>query len=107
METDGLECTDCECRYWDRVFSFSCSLGNEGALDVCWDRDVEGDPQNYVMRELRDEIRSARKKFPHNKHLLGALIEEVGELAKALLQGKSQHEICREAIQVACVAIRI
>ena len=108
METDGIECTNTECHHHDLTFSFSCDLGeNEVVIEECWDRQVARDPATWVMRAIRDEVRSARNKFPHNKHLLGALVEEVGELAQALLQGKTNHEIQRECIQVACVAIRI
>lgn len=59
------------------------------------------------MREILAELDRARKKFPDNAKLLAALTEEVGELAQAMLQGKSHAEIFKEAIQVACVAVRI
>lgn len=57
--------------------------------------------------KINKELRRARKKFPDNAKLLAALMEEVGELAKALLQRAPASEIEAEAIQVACVAIRI
>lgn len=53
------------------------------------------------------EVLKARTKFPDNKHLLAALVEEVGELAQAMLQDKPRDQIDREAIQVAWVAVRI
>ena len=53
------------------------------------------------------EVFRARLKFPKNRNLLPALMEEVGELAQAFLQRKPKDEIEKEAIQVACVAIRI
>ena len=56
---------------------------------------------------LAAEISRARAKFPGNRHMLAALTEEVGELAQALLQGKARGEICKEALQVACVALRL
>lgn len=56
---------------------------------------------------ISKEIGRARTKFPHNRHLLAALIEEVGELAQAILQAKPDEEIRKEAIQVCAVAIRI
>lgn len=63
------------------------------------------------LPETRDalcaEVTRARAKFPGNRHLLAALTEEVGELAQAMLQGKPTAEIQREALQVACVALRI
>lgn len=60
-----------------------------------------------VADEIDAELRRARAKFPENAKLLAALFEEGGELAQALLQGKPQSEIRKEAVQVACVAIRI
>lgn len=55
---------------------------------------------------LDGEIVRARVKFPGNRFLLAALTEEVGELARALLQRKPD-DAWREALQVACVAMRI
>ena len=60
-----------------------------------------------TLEDLAVEILRARAKFPGNRFLLAALMEEVGELAQAMLQGKSDAEIKTEAIQVACVALRI
>ncbi len=56
---------------------------------------------------LQNEVMRARAKFPGNRHLLAALTEEVGELAQAILQRKPHSEVVEEAIQVACVAMRI
>lgn len=53
------------------------------------------------------EIKRARRKFPGNELLHAALSEEVGELAKELLQHGNTAHARKEAIQVACVAIRI
>lgn len=53
------------------------------------------------------EVKRARTKFPGNKMLLAALTEEVGELAKALLQKLPADEVRKEAIQVCAVAVRI
>ena len=64
-------------------------------------------PDESTMVELADEIVRARAKFPGSRFLLAALTEEVGELARAILQRKTGDEIKREAIQVACVALRI
>lgn len=61
--------------------------------------------RNTAIHDLKSEIDRAVTKFPSNKHLLAALMEEVGELAKALLEGDEEYYL--EAIQVACVAIRI
>lgn len=57
--------------------------------------------------ELQAEITRARKKFPSTHKLLAALFEEGGELAKAMLQRRPLSDVQKEAIQVACVAIRI
>jgi hypothetical protein len=53
------------------------------------------------------EVARARAKFPGNTHLTHALTEEVGELAKAQLQRRPRAEVVAEAVQVACLAIRI
>lgn len=55
---------------------------------------------------VKEGIR-ARTKFPGNRFLLAALMEEVGELAQALLQNQSREEVIKEAIQVSNVALRI
>lgn len=60
-----------------------------------------------TLDAISAEVCRAREKFPGNRLLLAALTEEVGELAKAMLQDRPSDEIRREAIQVACVAIRI
>ena len=64
-------------------------------------------PDGLTLQAVGAEVIKARLKFPGNRHMLAALTEEVGELAQALLQGKPRDEIEREAIQVACVALRI
>ena len=46
---------------------------------------------------LDAEVVRARLKFPGNRLLLAALMEEVGELAKALLQRRPGDEIERAA----------
>lgn len=60
-----------------------------------------------TLAAIDAEVMRARSKFPGNRFLLAALTEEVGELAQAMLQDKSRDEIRKEAVQVACVAIRI
>jgi len=57
-----------------------------------------------ALAEVVAELRRARSKFPGNDRLFKALAEEVGELAKAMLEGGNIRE---EATHVACVAIRI
>lgn len=56
---------------------------------------------------VAEEVKRARAKFPRNAHMLAALVEEVGEVARALLDGEGGHRVREEAIQVACVAVRI
>lgn len=60
---------------------------------------------------LNAELQFARHKFPTNQYLLAALMEEVGELAQALIdhsRGKTTpSHVYEEAIQVAAMAIRI
>ncbi len=62
---------------------------------------------DYTILALRAELDRARARFPKNDHLFAALGEEVGELARELLEGGTRERIRGEAIQVACVAIRI
>lgn len=56
---------------------------------------------------LDAELARARAKFPGNRFLVAACAEELGEMAAALLQRRDPEEIRREALQVACVALRI
>lgn len=63
--------------------------------------------QQFTLDEIAAEVMRARDKFPGNRHLLAALVEEVGELAKAYLQREGGDRVRKEAIQIACVAIRI
>ena len=60
-----------------------------------------------TIRALASEVVSARNKFPGNELLLAALTEEVGELARALLQRQGKDRVRKEALQVACVSLRI
>ncbi len=56
----------------------------------------------------RNELAMARDKFPGNAHMMVALTEEVGEVARALLeQGPGSREVLEECAQVAAVAQRI
>ena len=69
---------------------------------------VSGEGLDYHQtRELDAEIQSAKAKFPGNRFLLAALTEEVGELARAYLQREGRERVRCEALQVACVAMRI
>lgn len=64
-------------------------------------------PHGSTVSDIAEEVMRARDKFPGNRFLLAALTEEVGELAKAMLQKRPRAEVIREAEQVAAVAIRI
>lgn len=65
-----------------------------------------GNPQlARFSAEFIAEVHRARKKFPSNEHLTCALMEEVGEVAKALLEGTDN--LREECVQAACVAARI
>lgn len=63
-------------------------------------------PKLSTMFDTYHEIQRAREKFPDAKFLLAALMEEVGELSKALLE-ESDQCVYAEAMQVATVAMRI
>lgn len=60
---------------------------------------------------LDAEIHFARAVFPQPKHTLAALVEEVGELAQALLDNergkKTKADVFAEAIQVMNMAYRV
>lgn len=58
------------------------------------------------LQEVRDELLRARTKFPGDRVMMIALTEEVGELAKALLE-EPRENVRREAVQVAVMAARI
>lgn len=58
-----------------------------------------------ALADVGEEMIRARAKFPGTKHLTGALMEEVGEVAKELLEGGDN--VWGECVQAACVALRI
>ena len=64
-------------------------------------------PSGQTLSALSDEIVRARIKFPGNRFLYTALCEELGELARAILQKEGRERVRAEALQVACVAIRL
>ena len=60
-----------------------------------------------MLRPLAEEMAHARTKFPSNDYLFEALGEEIGEMAAAFeSEGDTKHAR-KEALQVACVAMRI
>lgn len=68
---------------------------------------VQGGLEQELLDALDEEVGRARAKFPANVHLLPALMEEVGELSSALLECEGVARVRAEALQVACVALRI
>ena len=64
------------------------------------------DLSNNPMQALQDELAFARSRFPSNSQLMEALMEEVGEVARAVLERDFDHAK-QEALQVACVAMRL
>ena len=63
------------------------------------------------LNAIVEEAKKARAKWPDSVHSVAALTEEVGELAKAILQHKYEkqdpHKVWREAVQVAFMAMRV
>jgi len=59
------------------------------------------------VAELDLEVCRARAKHPKNALLYEALLEEVCELCGAAISGRPREEVNKEALQVACVAMRI
>lgn len=53
-----------------------------------------------------EEVNRARIKFPDSAATNAALVEEVGELSKALMY-EPYCNVYAEAVQVACMALRI
>jgi NTP pyrophosphatase (non-canonical NTP hydrolase) len=62
--------------------------------------------RNDFDLDVAREVESARSKFPRPDGLLAALTEEVGEVARALLD-KPWSEVYAEAVQVAAMAQRL
>jgi len=65
----------------------------------------------YFLKEVHTEVCRARAKFPENDLKFPALIEEVGEVAKALLESErglvGTGEVYRELVQTACMCLRL
>jgi hypothetical protein len=65
----------------------------------------------FALNDMADELDCARRKFPVCEHSYAALLEELGELAAALFDHKCglipPRDVRAEALQVACVAVRI
>lgn len=58
------------------------------------------------LADVRVEIVRARTKFPGDNLTTIALMEEVGEVAKAVLD-ETPERVRKEAVQVACMAARL
>jgi hypothetical protein len=80
-----------------------CVLGLRTGVEV---GSVDAD-ETTTLGAIAAEVARGRAKFPAGRMLLPALVEEVGELAKALLQKRPRAESRKEAMQVAAVAMRI
>jgi NTP pyrophosphatase (non-canonical NTP hydrolase) len=61
---------------------------------------------DHLMGEIRAELVRARAKFPGDNVTMLALMEEVGELAKATFE-EPRDNVRKEAVQVAVMAIRV
>ena len=63
------------------------------------------------MVDLEAEVARARDLFPDNQHMLAALSEEAGEVAKALIDHSrgdtNAHEVYVECVQTAAMAVRV
>jgi NTP pyrophosphatase (non-canonical NTP hydrolase) len=60
----------------------------------------------YFHTLLQREVQRARSKHPINFDLFIALVEEIGEVARAI-QEHDTANLLEELVQVACVAMRL
>lgn len=60
------------------------------------------------LKLVTAELERARSKFPKQSRetTILALVEEVGEVAQAYLQGRSEEDYRKECVQSAVMAIR-
>lgn len=65
------------------------------------DSDVE-----RLLQDIRAELQRARELFPGKNVTFAALVEEVGELAKAVFEEPTER-VRKEAVQVAVMAMRM
>lgn len=78
-----------------------CEVGNESVSIPLTDS-----PENLLCREILSELDRARAKFPRGRVTFAALVEEVGELAKATFE-EPKFRVDAEAVQVAVMAMRM
>lgn len=74
-----------------------------------WDefnKDPVMDGVDRFLDKVHNEVLNAIEKFPQPNACMTALTEEVGELAKALMEEPSER-VYKEAVQVAAMAARI
>lgn len=68
-------------------------------------------PAEAFLLEVLTELRRAQTKFPDSVLCVAALMEEVGELAQAMLKVRAgkwpKERIREEAVQVAVMAMRV
>lgn len=79
------------------------SLGNFFTIN----EEMSRPPLGSTHAALTGEVTRARRKFPGSRFMLAALMEEVGELAQAIIQKQPAENIRKEALQVACCAVRM
>jgi len=82
---------------------------DDARLAALWALIEARQSRNAVGKFLADvaaEIERARSKFPGDNLTMIALMEEVGEVAKAALD-ESPEALRKEAVQVACMAARM
>jgi hypothetical protein len=91
-------CADAAWEARDKTFSESSAITQFARLHL--------DPIHAFLSEVEAEHRRAVTKFPDASGSMTALTEEVGELAKALLDEPSEC-VRAEAVQVATMAIRV
>jgi hypothetical protein len=63
-------------------------------------------PERALVDDIVAELFRARRKFPGKDVTFAALVEEVGELAKATFE-ESRARVRKEAVQVAVMAMRM
>lgn len=60
-----------------------------------------------TLANLQAEVQRARVKFPSSSRMLAAATEELGEVARALLQRQGAERVRAEALQLAVTALRL